>query len=189
MNRTLRNLFAAPTPALPHGGGSLSLVNRRAVAKLLFQSCAIRQSKRRITAIMFPPPWGRVRVGAANNPRSDNWNTTTTALNHRHSVPSPVGEGQGGGSEQPAQRQIPKKNERKTPSARRPASDYKRAAIAPKHDACRMALVAIPARQKIGWLPLSPPTAAGTIHPRFRLRGSQTGYRNRRRPTRRTNRL
>ena len=48
-------------------------------------------------------------MGAANNPRSDNWNTTTTALNHRHSVPSPVGEGQGGGSEQPAQRQIPKK--------------------------------------------------------------------------------
>ena len=58
MNRTLRDLSAAPTPALPHGGGGVSLANRRVVAELVFQPCSIQQPQHRLPPIRSLPRGG-----------------------------------------------------------------------------------------------------------------------------------
>ena len=101
MNRTLRELSAAPTPALPHGGGSVSLANRRVVAELVFQPCAIRRPQRRIVAILFPPPWGRARVEAENQPHGDDRDTTTTTPTTADPFPTPWGRARVGAANTP----------------------------------------------------------------------------------------
>ena len=63
MNRTLRDLSAAPTPALPHGGGGVSLANRRVVAELVFQPCSIQQPQHRLPPFCPLPRGGGLGWG------------------------------------------------------------------------------------------------------------------------------
>ena len=59
MNRTLRDLSAAPTPALPHGGGRILVVAAKTVVGIHHLSFAIRPPLFVAIADRLPPPRGR----------------------------------------------------------------------------------------------------------------------------------